>query len=229
MFPCCRYIGKASEIADADNLLNDDGKDEDVLGIELDEWSANGHDGKGFFRTTKGRGYFARKKSVANIILPTLFGDFSKDEDEVEIANLKRKMAKIEKKLKEIGILEEKQKKGEALDTQQLSKCDRKKHLKEQLVELKQELAQLEQERKSSPNTKTRKSLETEESIKTFNRKRRGSVNKEESLKSIQIGDRVRLVRGKTGKNLSLFLLALALVLALGRFNLNLDILNKTF
>ena len=179
------YIGKASELFD-----DDANKDEDVIGIELDEWSPNGHDGKGFFKATKGRGYFARKNSVLNIIQPALFGDSSNTEDQVEIASVKRKMAKIEKKLHEISILEEKQKRGEPLDQQQLSKCARKKYLKEQLVQLQQDVALLE---------KGQKSLETEESTKSFNRKRRGSVNKEESLKNIQIGDRVRLVRGKTG------------------------------
>ena len=189
-----KYIGKSSQMFD-DGAV----EDEDVIGIELDEWSPNGHDGKGFFKTTKGRGYFALKKSVANIIQPTLFGDSSNTEDQVEIANLKREIAKNEKKLREISILEEKQKRGEALDTQQLSKCARKKHLQEQVVQLKQDIARLEQKQTTSSNTKTRKSLETEESIKSFNRKRRGSINKEESLKNIQIGDRVRLIRGKTG------------------------------
>ena len=183
-----KYIGKSSELFN--DVFDDAVEGEDVIGIELDEWSPNGHDGKGFFKTTKGRGYFALKKSVANIIQPTLFGDASKTEDQVEIANVKRKMAKIEKKLREISVLEEKQKRGEALDQQQLSKCARKRHLKEQLVQLQQDVALLE---------KGQKSLETEESTNSFNRKRRGSINKEESLKNIQIGDRVRLVRGKTG------------------------------
>merc|ERR1712154_255765 len=55
-----RYVGKP-EFAE-----------EELVGIELDTWSANAGDGsvggKNIFKTTAGRGYFTRRKSVANII-----------------------------------------------------------------------------------------------------------------------------------------------------------------
>merc|ERR1711933_428660 len=100
------------------------------IGNELDKWSANGNDGKSLFKTARGRGYFARRSSIANIILPNnSFNDLENAENKVEIANLKRQIAKVEKKLREIQILEEKQKNAEKLDSQQMAKIDRKKHL----------------------------------------------------------------------------------------------------
>merc|ERR1712154_530154 len=153
-----KYIGNASDISETSN------SNEEIIGIELDKWSANGNDGKSLFKTSKGRGYFARRSSIANIILPNnSFNDLENAENKVEIANLKRQIAKVEKKLREIQILEEKQKNAEKLDSQQMAKIDRKKHLKEKLIELKQSLSQL----KNITFTKTRRSLENEESIKT--------------------------------------------------------------
>eukprot|EP01083_Nonionella_stella_P168684 570255_1 len=53
-----KYIGKSSDINTNDN------KSEDIVGIELDEWSANGNDGKNLFKASKGRGYFARRNEI---------------------------------------------------------------------------------------------------------------------------------------------------------------------
>eukprot|EP01083_Nonionella_stella_P166938 559723_1 len=186
-----KYLGKSSDINTNDN------KSEDIVGIELDEWSANGNDGKSMFKTSKGRGYFARRASIANIILPNnAFTDLEEDETQIEANNIERQIQKIEKKLREIEVLEQKQKSGEVIDTKQLVKIDRKRHLKEKLAQLKQELASI---KARAALVKTRRSLEDETSIKTFQKRRRNSISKEESLRNIQHGDRVRLVRGKTG------------------------------
>ena len=190
-----------------------DGKDdndphEDVIGIELDKWSANGNDGKDKFQTSKGRGYFARRSSIANIILSNTSFDLEIQHLKLEIADIKRQITKVEKKLHGIEVLEEKQKNGELLDQQQMAKIDRKKHLKEKLIGFKQDLQrktkEMENENRNTA-TKTRRSLEDDEAIRDFQKqihsktKRRNSLTKEESLKNIRIGDRVRLVRGKTG------------------------------
>ena len=197
-----KWIGKSSRINE--NVSSNDNNDEDCVGIELDEWSANGNDGKNVFKTSKGRGYFARRSSIASIILPNnSFNDLETEEIKIEILNIKRQIQKVNKKLHEIEILEQKQKNGEKLDQQQMAKIDRKKHLKEKLITLNQDIQRKNAEMKKTA-TKTRKSLENEQTIKNFqsslnNKKRRNSINKEENLKNIQIGDRVRLVRGKTG------------------------------
>eukprot|EP01084_Bolivina_argentea_P244544 409645_1 len=195
-----KYIGKGEDIGGC-------GDDEDIVGIELDKWSANGNEGKDLFKTSKGRGYFARRSSIANIILPNTFNDLE-FEEEIEIQNIRRHILKIEKKLGEIEILEERQKSGDILDSQQISKIDRKKHLREKLSSLRQQLQDLTTSitrygyGQEESNTKTRGSLENDLSIRKFQqsqKKRRGSINKEDGLKNICIGDRVRLVRGKTG------------------------------
>jgi len=200
-----KWIGKSSELGD------NTGGEEEVLGIELDSWSANGNDGNSLFTTSKGRGYFTRRQSVANIIAPQFtLDEFAGDEYESidsEIQDLQRTISRVEKKLHEIEVLEQKQKSGEKLDQQALAKIDRRKHLKEKLIGLNQEIQQLNIEKQQlqseQQGAKTRRSLENEESIKRFqrgnNKKRRNSVNKDEALENIRIGDRVRLVRGKTG------------------------------
>jgi len=124
-----KWMGKASDVNP-----NDVGNDEQVVGVELDKWAANGNDGKHLFTTAKGRGYFTRRSSVANIVLP------NDTKSEAEIANLKRLISKTEKKLKDIEILEEKQRGGMVLDSQQITRIDRKKHLKIKLNELRIEL-----------------------------------------------------------------------------------------
>eukprot|EP01084_Bolivina_argentea_P147826 258578_1 len=181
-----KYIGKGEDIGGS-------GDHEDIVGIELDKWSANGNEGKNLFKTSKGRGFFARRSSIANIILPNTVNNLE-EEKEIEIQNIRRHIAKLENKLGEIQVLEERQKSGKILDSQQMAKIDRKKHLREKLSSLGQQLTR-------QTNTKKRGSLENDESMRRFQQpqSKRGSINKEDGLKNICIGDRVRLVRGKTG------------------------------
>ncbi len=58
-------------------------KDEPVLGIELNDWSANANDGsiagKKYFDTSPGKGYFMRKQSYMNLTDMLLASDFAGD------------------------------------------------------------------------------------------------------------------------------------------------------
>eukprot|EP01084_Bolivina_argentea_P074267 134749_1 len=66
-----KYIGKASDMTTNINVPGGQSMtdNEDVFGIELDKWSIYGNDGKNVFETSKGKGYFARRSSITNIIL----------------------------------------------------------------------------------------------------------------------------------------------------------------
>ena len=38
---------------------------DDIIGIELDEWSINGNDGRGYFEVKRGMGYFTTAEFIA--------------------------------------------------------------------------------------------------------------------------------------------------------------------
>jgi len=79
---------------------------EPLVGVELDSWSANAHDGtvKGtqYFQTAPGRGYFTRRQSVSQLLIPK----FNKM-DGIKLAKRERKkqIGKMRRKIRQIEIL----------------------------------------------------------------------------------------------------------------------------
>eukprot|EP01084_Bolivina_argentea_P086484 156332_1 len=53
-----RYIGEVGNV-------------DELIGIELDSWHYNGHDGKGYFKCAIGRGYFTKRTNIIGIISET--------------------------------------------------------------------------------------------------------------------------------------------------------------
>eukprot|EP01083_Nonionella_stella_P039033 106149_1 len=94
-----KYLGTSSDINTNDN------KSEDIVGIELDEWSANGNDGKNLFKASKGRGYFALRASIHSIIT-TLYDKHASiiatwNENTNEIKSLSNSIHNIEQHLQQ--------------------------------------------------------------------------------------------------------------------------------
>eukprot|EP01084_Bolivina_argentea_P146347 256279_1 len=176
--------------------------DRRVYGIELDKWSPHGHNGSinnnKYFHCIEGRGVFIlpngikmnkgatisreKKRRKSSILMNSnllqqeiMMSDLKADEHKEELGNIKRQIAKVEKKLHEIIILEEKRKQGDTLDMSQLTKIDRKKHLKDKLAELAKQMMDM---NKANEDAGPKAPLP--------------QIN-------FNVGDRVRLERGKTG------------------------------
>eukprot|EP01083_Nonionella_stella_P266704 901844_1 len=176
--------------------------DRRVYGIELDKWSPHGHNGtinnNKYFHCIEGRGVFIlpngikmnkgatisreKKRRKSSILMNSnllqqeiMMSDLKADEHKEELGNIKRQIAKVEKKLHEIIILEEKRKQGDTLDMSQLTKIDRKKHLKDKLAELAKQMMDM---NKANEDAGPKAPLP--------------QIN-------FNVGDRVRLERGKTG------------------------------
>merc|ERR1712228_209066 len=118
-------------------------KGEDIIGLELDTYDAGGSEKhQKYFNAPKGRGYFTRKQSIANIVLPKDFNQ-SKNENNNNNNNIemdkttKRLISRTRKKLREIEVLEFKHKSGVVLHPNQIAKMNRKEELTQKLQSLK--------------------------------------------------------------------------------------------
>jgi len=56
---------------------------DELIGLELDSWTSNGHDGKGYFKCQRGRGYFTTRSTIKAVIPPP-------DKSEQERLQIKR-------------------------------------------------------------------------------------------------------------------------------------------
>eukprot|EP01084_Bolivina_argentea_P274353 467609_1 len=105
-----------------------------MVGIVLDEWSANGNDGtvngKQYFKTNKGRGYFVRKTDIVQV---KGIVNMENDND----INVKKEILKIEYLLRKIEILKLKKVNGLSLNSHQITKMEKEKGLRQILVALK--------------------------------------------------------------------------------------------
>jgi len=75
----------------------------ELIGIELDSWNPSGHNGKGFFDATNGRGYFTKRSEVVEII-----GQPEKSEQSKIQIQRHRQMRNLQQRLYKIDQLEKK-------------------------------------------------------------------------------------------------------------------------
>ncbi|ETO31501.1 hypothetical protein RFI_05619 [Reticulomyxa filosa] len=110
--------------------------EEDMLGIELDDWWINGHngskDGKKYFECPENYGYFARRRSVANI----LTDEVKEDQVSNELRRRKKRTERLKKHLKDIEKYEKQLAENKPLHKNQMEKIKRKDHYKEELHQL---------------------------------------------------------------------------------------------
>eukprot|EP01083_Nonionella_stella_P285963 973321_1 len=118
-----RYIGSVGNV-------------DELIGIELDSWSHNGHDGKGYFKCTIGRGYFTKRTNIIGIISAT-----EKSSQEQLQLKRHRNIRKLRKKLRKILMLEQKAKNGLKLTDLQQQNLLNKVEYQRQLQELQQAFA----------------------------------------------------------------------------------------
>eukprot|EP01084_Bolivina_argentea_P223837 378638_1 len=65
----------------------------ELIGIKLDRYDGSGHDGKGYFKVPKGRGYFTDKQNIS-LILSHI--NTPNKEKENKITELKNKLRQID-------------------------------------------------------------------------------------------------------------------------------------
>ncbi|ETO09191.1 hypothetical protein RFI_28196, partial [Reticulomyxa filosa] len=110
---------------------------EEMLGIELDEWWINGHDGskdgKKYFQCAEGHGYFAHRRSIAEIKTDEL----SKVDPVIQETNRRaNRIERLRKHLRDIQRYEQRLAGGDRLHKGQIEKIQRKDKYKEELEQL---------------------------------------------------------------------------------------------
>merc|ERR1712176_614966 len=168
----------------------------EVIGLELDTYDAAGSEKhKQYFDAPKGRGYFTRRTSVANIIFdaPQKRSSILSKTDETDV-NIKRLISKTKKKLREIEVFEFKHKSGVVLHPNQIAKMNRKDELTQKLKSLKDGTYN-----KPAP-VKNRMSIREKVRIMA----RRTSIDwtgkyKDKEIIDVSVDDAVRVANGGTG------------------------------
>ena len=107
------------------------GNVDELIGIELDSWTHNGHDGKEQFKCQMGRGYFTKRTNIIGIISVT-----EKSTQEQLQLKRHRNIRKLRKKLRKISMLEQKAKNGLKLNAEQQQQLLNKIEYERQLQEL---------------------------------------------------------------------------------------------
>ncbi|ETO05945.1 hypothetical protein RFI_31450, partial [Reticulomyxa filosa] len=114
-----------------------DFNEEEMLGIELDEWWINGHDGskdgKRYFQCAEGHGYFAHRRSIAEIKRDEL----PKIDPVIQETNRRvNRIDRLLKHLRDIQRYEQRLAGGDRLHKGQIEKIQRKDKYKEELEQL---------------------------------------------------------------------------------------------
>ncbi|ETO31191.1 hypothetical protein RFI_05930, partial [Reticulomyxa filosa] len=238
--------------------VTDFSRGEEMLGIELDDWWINGHDGsqdgQKYFQVhykkktkknglltlyyhicvcvsiqcAENRGYFARRRSVANIIVK----DVKEDPVSKEINRRKKRIFRLRKHLQDIEKYEKRLANKESLHKNQIEKIGRKDQFKEELHHLETAppptLQDLTREKQYEEDTRPVNGSDDEMSLddikKAIEDKERESeeeaeVNEDEdedgdennkaehgraksmvvNFVDVAVGDRVRILGNKTG------------------------------
>ncbi|ETO31190.1 hypothetical protein RFI_05929 [Reticulomyxa filosa] len=180
-----RFIGKT-----------DFSKGEEVIGLELAQWTQGAHDGKvngrEYFKARHGRGYFTRKESVMNLVLPE--GGLEQENQVGQSAvQIRREINKIKRTLRQIEIFEMRLQKGQQLQPQQLEQIKEKADLIKKLQQLEIEAsdAGIHDKQKQEENTKKRQNL--------LERKATVDLTSKKWTVSVQVDDMVKLENGDTG------------------------------
>ncbi|ETO30236.1 hypothetical protein RFI_06887, partial [Reticulomyxa filosa] len=172
---------------------------EEIVGLELTQWTKGANDGsmnsKRYFYAKEGRGYFTRKTSVVNLVLPN-----ETHTNESSRSRLRREINRTKRKLREIDVLEKRQEKGEKLRPPQLQKLENKPALLQKLNELENGDYDFEaQDREMQTQNLMRRSnlLERKATLDMTNLDKAQWLG--QPLVDVQIDDAVRLKNGATG------------------------------
>ncbi|ETO33824.1 hypothetical protein RFI_03278, partial [Reticulomyxa filosa] len=189
--------------------VTDFSKGEEIVGLELSQWTQGAHDGKvsgkEYFKTKKGRGYFTRKASVASIVLSdaVLNSEKNADNDDtnnnnndkkgVSKARIRREANKMKSKIHQILVLEMREAKGEKLTPYQIDEIKQKAKYLQRLNDLENGNIDLEAEdrEKKEQDKKKRKHL--------LERKATMDLTAKKWKVPVKVDDLVKLENGDTG------------------------------